>query len=218
MHRGDGRAACAPATQRTMANLIEDYGLIGDCETAALVSCGGSVDWLCWPRFDSGARLSQHLLGSRRQRTLEHRARAHPEPRVRRRYRGNTLILETTFETTDGTVDPHRLHAVARQGTSHLIRIVQGRAWACEDDDGTRAALRLWRSRALGHASRRRTVSRRSRVPTWWSSYAETPIEADGFRHRGEFFVSAEERVAFSLRYGPSYLPAAADDRRSRGA
>ena len=81
---------------------IEDYALIGDCETAALVGRDGSVDWLCWPCFDSDACFAA-LLG-----TPEHgRWLISPTTtasRVTRSYRGETLILETRFETTEGTV------------------------------------------------------------------------------------------------------------------
>src|SRR5512139_3110598 len=82
-----------------MPAAIEDYGLIGDCETAALVSKDGSIDWLCWPRFDSGACFAA-LLG-----TPEHgRWSIAPagDVRVSRRYRPDTLILETRFETDQG--------------------------------------------------------------------------------------------------------------------
>src|SRR6266571_4990410 len=83
-----------------MPSRIEDYALIGDCESAALVARDGSIDWLCWPRFDSPACFSA-LLG-----TAEHgRWRIAPTDaaaRVTRRYRHDTLILETDFETTSG--------------------------------------------------------------------------------------------------------------------
>ena len=78
---------------------IEDYALIGDCEAAALVGRDGSIDWLCWPRFDSDACFAA-LLG-----TPENgRWQIAPigEARVTRRYRDDTLILETSFETDDG--------------------------------------------------------------------------------------------------------------------
>src|SRR5215813_3311514 len=82
---------------------IEDYGLIGDCETAALVGRDGSIDWLCWPAFDSDACFAA-LLGNRRNgRWLI--APAGEVRRTARRYRGNSLILETRFETDDGAVD-----------------------------------------------------------------------------------------------------------------
>ena len=81
---------------------IEDYALIGDCETAALVGNDGSIDWLCWPRFDSGACFAA-ILG-----TPEHGrwkiAPATSATRVTRHYRKGTLILETEFETEHGTV------------------------------------------------------------------------------------------------------------------
>lgn len=85
-----------------MPGRIEDYAMIGDCETAALVGRDGSIDWLCWPRFDSDACFAA-LLG-----TEEHgRWLLAPKAdgaRVSRRYRGETLILETRFETDTGAV------------------------------------------------------------------------------------------------------------------
>ena len=83
-----------------MASRIEDYALISDLGTAALVGRDGSIDWLCWPRFDSDACFAA-LLG-----TTEHgRWRIAPHDgtaKITRRYRPNTLILETRFETTEG--------------------------------------------------------------------------------------------------------------------
>jgi len=106
-----------------MASRIEDYAMIGDLGSAALVNRDGSIDWLCWPRFDSDACFAA-LLG-----TPEHgRWRIAPKnsaTRVTRRYRPNTLILETRFETDEGVatlidfMPPRRQHA-------HLIRIVKG--------------------------------------------------------------------------------------------
>src|SRR6185295_10148356 len=81
---------------------IEDYALIGDCQTAALVGRDGSIDWMCVPRFDSGACFAA-LLG-----TPEHgRWRIAPADdvrRTRRAYRDGTLVLETEFETATGIV------------------------------------------------------------------------------------------------------------------
>src|SRR5829696_7350085 len=85
-----------------MSTPLEDYALIGDCETAALVSRGGSIDWLCWPRFDSGACFAALLGAPEHGRWIVEAAE--PNPRLRRRYRGATLILETEIETADGTV------------------------------------------------------------------------------------------------------------------
>src|SRR5262245_9663254 len=86
----------------TMASRIEDYALIGDCQTVALVGRDGSIDWACFPRFDSGACFAA-LLG-----TPEH-GRWIVAPRTDswergRRYRPNTLILETEWETETGAV------------------------------------------------------------------------------------------------------------------
>ena len=89
-----------------MFSRIEDYALIGDCETAALVSKDGSIDWLCWPRFDSGACFAA-LLGDAnngRWRIAPATAGMDTSVQVRRRYRGDTLILETEFTTDGGAV------------------------------------------------------------------------------------------------------------------
>src|SRR5579875_3574771 len=102
---------------------IEDYALIGDCETAGLVGKDGSLDWLCLPRFDSGACFAA-LLG-----TPEHGrwqiAPAGEIKKVSRRYRDGTLILETTFETAEGTATLIDGMAV-RDDYPVLIRCVRG--------------------------------------------------------------------------------------------
>src|SRR6476661_451112 len=85
-----------------MALRIEDYGLIGDLQTAALVGRDGSIDWLCFPRFDSGACFAALLGEPRHGRWLI--APVGGVRQVRRRYRGDTLVLETEFETDAGAV------------------------------------------------------------------------------------------------------------------
>jgi GH15 family glucan-1,4-alpha-glucosidase len=106
-----------------MPSRIEDYALIGDCETAALVGKDGSLDWLCLPRFDSGACFAA-LLG-----TPEHgRWQIAPAGEVRkvsRRYREGTIILETTFETDEGVVTLIDGMAI-RAEQPVLIRCVRG--------------------------------------------------------------------------------------------
>jgi GH15 family glucan-1,4-alpha-glucosidase len=187
-----------------MAKLIEDYGLIGDCETAALVSRAGSVDWLCWPRFDSGAVFAALLGGTDNGHWSI--APSDPDPQVRRRYRGNTLILETTFETAGGGVTLIDFMPLRVGGTSHLIRIVRGQCGRVKMT--TELVLRFDYGAVVPWVTRLDDHSLQAIAgPDMVVLYAEAPVEADGFRHRGEFFVSAGEQIAFSLRYGPSYLP-----------
>jgi GH15 family glucan-1,4-alpha-glucosidase len=106
-----------------MALRIEDYAIIGDTETVALVGNNGSIDWLCLPRFDSAACFAA-LLGD------EHNGRWQIAPtadvrRVDRRYRPGTLVLETEFETADGTVRVVDCMP-PREGCPDVIRVVQG--------------------------------------------------------------------------------------------
>ncbi len=102
---------------------IEDYALIGDCHTAALVGRDGSIDWLCFPRFDSGACFAALLGGPEHGRWL-----IAPEGEVRsttRSYRGETLVLDTTFETDEGVVTVTDCMPV-RTLEPDLVRVVRG--------------------------------------------------------------------------------------------
>src|SRR4029450_10319043 len=103
---------------------LEDYGLIGDMQTAALVGRDGGVDWLCLPRFHSPSCFSA-LLGDER----PGRGRLAPAGGARasaRRYRPGTLVLETDFETADGAVRVIDFMPRRGEGPPRLMRIVEG--------------------------------------------------------------------------------------------
>jgi GH15 family glucan-1,4-alpha-glucosidase len=103
---------------------IEDYGLIGDMEAAALVGCDGAVDWLCLPRFDSPSCFSA-LLGDER----HGRWRLAPAGDVHgssRRYRPGTLVLESDFETAEGAVRVIDFMPRRGDGPPRLMRVVEG--------------------------------------------------------------------------------------------
>ena len=106
-----------------MALQIEDYALIGDCKTAALVGRDGSIDWLCWPRFDSTACFAALLGTAENGRWLI--APMHPPLKVRRRYRAGTLVLETEFETETGCA--MIIDFMRPADGAELVRIVVGR-------------------------------------------------------------------------------------------
>ena len=111
-----GLHAMSMTATADMASRIEDYALIGDLSTAALVGRDGSIDWLCWPRFNSDACFAA-LLGSAEHGRWQIAPKARCS-RVTRRYRPNTLILETRFETADGAATlidfmPQRTDGVA---------------------------------------------------------------------------------------------------------
>jgi GH15 family glucan-1,4-alpha-glucosidase len=186
-----------------MSSPIERYALIGDLQTAALVAKDGSLDWLCWPRFDSGACFAA-LLGDAGNGRWQV-APADPQARVTRRYRGDSLILETEFTTSDGVVtlvdfmpvrgrnsDVVRLvvgkrGAVAMQ-TELIIRFDYGAVvpWVTRTEDGTLCAI----------AGPDMAVLR-------------TPVElrGEGLTTQGEFAVAAGQTIPFVLTYAPSHLP-----------
>src|SRR5258707_15348363 len=102
---------------------IEDYALISNCATAALVGRNGSIDWLCLPRFDSAACFAALLGESEHGRWLI--APAHPSHRVERRYLNGSLVLATTFETAAGAVELIDFFR-PRHGPLGLVRLVRG--------------------------------------------------------------------------------------------
>jgi GH15 family glucan-1,4-alpha-glucosidase len=104
--------------------LLEDYGLIGDMQAAALVGRDGGIDWLCLPRFDSASCLSALLGEERHGRWLV--APAGEVRRTSRRYRPGTLVLETEFETTDGVVRLIDFMPPRREGPPRVMRLVEG--------------------------------------------------------------------------------------------
>jgi GH15 family glucan-1,4-alpha-glucosidase len=183
-----------------MPSRIEDYALIGDCYTAALVGRDGSIDWLCLPRFDSGACFAA-LLGS-----PEHgRWKLAPEEEVhttRRRYRDNTLILETEHETASGAVTVVDCMPV-RTRAPDLVRVVEGKRGQ------VRMKLELlirfdygsivpWVHRLDGGLA---AIGGPDRLLL----RTAVPIRNENFRTTAEFTVSAGERVAFTLTWHPSY-------------
>ncbi len=180
---------------------IEDYALIGDCHSAALVSKDGSIDWLCLPRFDDAACFAA-LLGTR-QNGLWRIAPAGVVTRTTRHYRGDTLVLETEFETADGIVALIDFMTIEQ---SNVVRIVEGRRGTVP------CALELvlrfdygisvpWVTRLRdGHGIRAvcgaEQVVVRSEVPLW----------AKDMTTVSEFTVRDGERVRFSLTHAPSHL------------
>jgi GH15 family glucan-1,4-alpha-glucosidase len=186
-----------------MVSHIEDYALIGDCGTAALVGRDGSIDWLCWPRFDSDACFAA-LLG-----TADHGrwliAPNEPVDKITRRYRPNTLVLETRFECAHGAVTLVDFMSLREQG-SNLVRLVIGERGRVRMH--TELVLRFgygatvpWVSRMTDHALR--AIAGPDMV------LLRTPVRLHGLNLKtvGDFTVAAGETVPFVLSYSPSHLP-----------
>jgi GH15 family glucan-1,4-alpha-glucosidase len=185
-----------------MSSRIEDYALIGDCESAALVGRDGSIDWLCWPRFDSEACFAA-LLGYD-----EHgRWRIAPrndDVRITRRYRGNTLILETRFETAEGAV---LLIDFMPFRTTHpcLIRLVVGERGQVAM--ATELVLRFGYGAIVPWVTRLDDGTLRA-VAGPEMVLLRTPVHLVGQNMKtvGEFAVAAGEVVPFILSNAPSHL------------
>ena len=107
-----------------MSLKIEDYALLGDCQTAALVGRDGSVDWLCWPRFDSPSCFTSILGDEESGRWLI--APTDPDVKSRRSYLDHSLILESHYETTDGAAVVIDFMPTDMRPQCHLVRIVRG--------------------------------------------------------------------------------------------
>jgi GH15 family glucan-1,4-alpha-glucosidase len=186
-----------------MSTALEDYALIGDCETAALVSRRGSIDWLCWPRFDSGACFAA-LLGTHEHGRWLIEAAA-PEARLSRRYRGDTLILETRVETTAGAVTVIDFMP-PRGRNSDIVRLVRG-------DRGrvpmhTELTLRFDYGRTVPWVTRLEDGTWRAIAgPDMVTLHTTVAMRGQQLRTIGEFDVTQGTTVSFVLTYGYSHLP-----------
>lgn len=184
-----------------MPGKIEDYGLIGDCETAALVGRDGSIDWMCWPAFDSDACFAA-ILGDRN----HGRWRIAPtsDARSTRKYRGDTLILETQFETDEGAVTVIDFMP-PRGKASDIVRLVRGERGS--------VAMRMELILRFGFGADipwvRRTVDRELlAIAGPDMAVLRTPVETYGkdMTTIAEFNIEAGQVIPFVLTYGPSHL------------
>ncbi|MGF6807612.1 GH15 family glucan-1,4-alpha-glucosidase [Paraburkholderia sp. Clong3] len=186
---------------------IEDYALIGDGHTAALISREGSVDWLCWPRFDSGACFAALLGSPDNGRWLLAPATdgEHGAPTITRRYRGETLILETDFETPDGAVTLIDFMPPGN-GWSELIRIVVGKRGTVRMK--MELVLRFDYGFSIPWVDKLKHDSGIKAIVGPDNAVLRTPVELHGedMKTVAEFTVTEGERVPFSLAYAASHL------------
>ncbi len=187
-----------------MSSKIEDYGLIGDCETAALVGRDGSIDWLCWPAFDSDACFAALLGDARNGRWLI--SPAEQLTSSSRRYWDDTLILETRFETAQGAVA--LIDFMPPRGkASDVVRLVRGLRG--------KVKMRMELIIRFGFGSEIPWVRRDDGRAVLLAicgpdmTVLRTPVEIRGEHMTtvAEFEIGEGETVPFVLTYGPSNLP-----------
>ncbi|MFI1967142.1 glycoside hydrolase family 15 protein [Streptomyces pathocidini] len=185
-----------------MPGHIEDYALIGDLQTAALVGRDGSIDWLCLPRFDSAACFAA-LLGDEDNGHWR-LAPAAGDTRSRRAYREGTLVLDTFWDTESGTVKVTDFMP-QRDRMPDLVRIVEGVSGSVP----VRSEIRLrfdygsvvpWMRRSDGHR-----IAIAGPDAVWLRSEPEVPTYGKDFCTYSDFTVSQGERVAFVLTWHPSH-------------
>jgi GH15 family glucan-1,4-alpha-glucosidase len=180
---------------------IEDYALIGDCHTAALIGIDGSMDWLCFPRFDSGACFAALLGGPEQGRWLL--APAGKVKSVQRRYRGDSLILETDFHTSRGSVRVIDFMPVSDDRWD-VVRIVQGLS-------GT-VALRMELVVRFDYGSIVPWVRRSGDLllitagPDTLELASSVAVEGENMRTVAEFSVRKGKQESFVLNYRPSHF------------
>src|SRR5437868_4523075 len=183
---------------------IEDYALIGDLETAGVVGRDGSIDWLCWPRFDSDACFAA-LLGDERHGRWLLAPSDDAEFKISRRYREGTLILETRFESAEGCVvviDFMPPRGVA----SDVIRLIVGERGSMQ----LRSELRL----RFGYGALVPWITQTA--PDTWRAIAgpdmttlrtQAPMRrTEDLALSGEILVQAGQRIGLTLTYSPSHL------------
>ncbi|HVZ06637.1 glycoside hydrolase family 15 protein [Rhodopila sp.] len=185
-----------------MTSLIEDYAMIGDCKTAALVSRTGSIDWLCLPRFDSPACFSS-LIGMD-----EHGAwRIAPSAQIKeshRRYLDGSLILMTEFRTSSGRVEVIDFMPIVDVG-SYVIRIVRGVAG--------RVGMQCSILPRFGYGEAVPWIERPDKQTAVFVSgpdmlilRSDIPLDGEDRSVKAEFTIGSGETISFILTYGASYL------------
>jgi GH15 family glucan-1,4-alpha-glucosidase len=185
-----------------MTSRIEDYALIGDCETAALVSRDGSIDWLCWPRFDSGACFAALLGDATNGRWLLSAVDA--QARRTRRYRGDTMILETEIETADGAVLVIDFMPL-RDGRSDIVRTVVGLRGTVAMH--TEIAFRFDYGSIIPWVSRLDDGTLRAIAgPDMIVVHADVELHGENLTTAADFAVSEGQHISFIMTWGPSHL------------
>jgi GH15 family glucan-1,4-alpha-glucosidase len=182
---------------------LEDYALIGDCETAALVSQAGSIDWLCWPRFDSGACFAALLGEPAHGRWLIQPV--DPGARATRCYRDSTLILETRVETADGAATVIDFMP-PRSANSRIVRLVRGDRGRVQMR--TELILRFDYGRTVPWVARLADGTFRAIAgPNMVTLHTPVRLCGHDLVTVGDFEVTAGTTVPFVLTHGYSHLP-----------
>ncbi len=181
---------------------IEDYALLGDCETAALVDRNGSIDWLCWPTFASEACFCA-LLGTE-ENGYWRIAPAAQNSSSTRSYRDHSLILETTFENEEGAVKLIDFMPI-REHNSDVVRIVEGVRGAVSMR--MELALRFDYGRTVPWVTKINDGVRAIAGPNLVILHGSAPVHGEALKTVADFTVRPGERVWFTLTYGTSYDP-----------
>nr|WTA00306.1 glycoside hydrolase family 15 protein [Streptomyces sp. NBC_00857] len=188
-----------------VAGRIEDYALIGDMQTAALVCRDGTVDWLCLPRFDSHAVFAA-LLGTDEHGFWRlgpaHAAGAEPPQATRRRYRGDSLILESEWDTPRGTVRVTDFMP-PRDGAPQVIRIVEGISGRVPMRSALRMRFSYGRVVPWVHKVDNRTVAVAGPDSVWLDTDADT--YGEDLTTYSDFTVAPGDRIAFTISWQPSH-------------
>jgi len=191
-----------------MASRIEDYALIGDCKTAALVGRDGAIDWLCWPRFDSAACFAALLGSADNGRWLI--APQEASHTARRHYRPGTLVLETEFATETGRAAV--VDFMPPADGAHLVRIVIGRTGKV--DFATEFVARFNYGASVPWVNRRDDGALDMIAgPERLTLRTSVALHGEDLKTVGAFTVEAGETIAFVLSYGASFeaVPPAID-------
>lgn len=183
-----------------MPSHIEDYAMIGDCHTAALVGRDGSIDWLCFPRFDSAACFAALLGTEENGRWLL--APSSTIRKTERRYREGTLVLETDFETENGAVTLIDCMP-PRSKEPDVVRMIIGRRGQVRMR--TQLIIRFDYGSIIPWVRRTESGIRAVAGPDTLEIQSPVALRGENFRTEGEFMVSEGERVPFVLTWHPSH-------------